>query len=167
MVWTPYCLPLWNVHHYYPGDAAVDWVGVNIYSVHHHNGNPDKPADWEDPQWFLNQFYRRYAKRKPIQVSEFATTHVCQACGEYTTEFAIGKMERMYEGLRKRFPRVKSIYWFSWDTISGGSAENNYSIFADPEKLATYRRMIASDYFLSRMPEGEYYSLVPASPSAP
>jgi hypothetical protein len=164
MVWTPYCLPLYNLRDYYPGDEAVDWVGVNIYSVHHHNGNPDKPAQGEDPTYFLQQVYSRYARRKPIQVSEFASTHVCAACGEDTPDFAIRKMQQMYLSLPKRFPRVKMIYWFSWDTIAGGTAENNYSVVDNPEILESYRRIIASSYFLPRIPEGEYWELQPEPP---
>ena len=67
-------------------------------------------------------------------------------------QFAVQKMSALYPTLRTRFPRVKMIYWFSWDTISGGSAENNYSVAADEAVLASYQRMIRSPYFLTRLP---------------
>ncbi|HTE18897.1 MAG TPA: hypothetical protein VK689_11035, partial [Armatimonadota bacterium] len=91
------------------------------------------------------------------QISEYAATHACKACGQYTADFAMSKMIRMYRSLPTRFPRVKMIYWFSWDTISGKSAENNYAVTDDPVICDTYRRLIAPDYFLSRIPEGEYW----------
>jgi glycosyl hydrolase family 26 len=152
MVWTPYCTPLRPIPDYYPGDDVVDWVGVNVYSVHHHDGDLDHPAHREDPTELLEPIYELYADRKPIQISEYAATHFCKACGEYTADFAMDKMIHMYRSLPDRFPRVKMIYWFSWDTVSGKSAENNYAVTDDPVIRDTYRRLVAPDYFLSRMP---------------
>jgi hypothetical protein len=157
MVWTPYCSPLRPIPDYYPGDDAVDWVGVNIYSVHHHDGSLHHPAHHEDPAELLQPIYDLYADRKPIQISEYASTHFCKACGQYTADFAMAKMIEMYRSLEKRFPRVKSIYWFSWDTVTGKSAENNYAVTDDPVIRDTYRRLIAPEYFLPRIPEGEYW----------
>jgi hypothetical protein len=151
MVWTPYCTPKNPIPAYYPGDDAVDWVGVNIYSVHHHNGDLAMPADKEDPLALLQPIYDRYAKRKPIQISEYAATNFCQACQESMPEFAINKMRRMYSALPTRFPRVKMIYWFSWDTISGGAAENNYAVTGNEAVLSTYRHLTQNRYFLPRI----------------
>jgi len=167
MVWTPYCTPLGSIPDYYPGDDAVDWVGVNVYSVHHHDGDRNHPAHWEDPAKLLQPIYDLYADRKPIQISEYASTHFCKACGEYTADFAMDKMIRMYRSLPARFPRVKSIYWFSWDTVSGKSAENNYAVTDDPVIRDTYRRLVAPDYFLPRIPEGEYWRQHPVPHGQP
>ncbi len=168
MVWTPYCTPAATALQYYPGHWAVDWVGVNIYSVHHHNGKRDAPAHEEDPTEFLQFFYDRFARHKPIQISEYASTHFCLACDSVTEQFAIEKMERLYTHLQQRFPRVKGIYWFSWDTIKGGAAENNYSLVENARKLDAYRRLIRPTYFLPRLEEGEFYVLrdVPADDNA-
>ena len=152
MVWTPYCSPARPIPDYYPGDDAVDWVGVNIYSVHHHDGNLHHPAHREDPAELLQPLYDLYADRKPIQISEYAATHFCKACGEYTADFAMDKMIRMYRSLPTRFPRVKMVYWFSWDTVSGKAAENNYAVTDDPVIRDTYRRLVAPEYYLSRFP---------------
>jgi hypothetical protein len=151
MVWTPYCTPLGPIPDYYPGDDAVDWVGVNVYSVHHHDGSRHHPAHREDPAELLRPIYELYADRKPIQISEYASTHFCKACGEYTADFAMDKMIRMYRSLPRDFPRVKMIYWFSWDTVSGKAAENNYAVTDDPVIRDTYRRLVAPDYFHARM----------------
>lgn len=153
MVWTPYCTPVRPIPDYYPGDDAVDWVGVNIYSVHHHNGRTDMPADQEDPLALLKPIYDRFAARKPIQVSEYAATNYCQACNEAMPDFAIRKMRRMYSALPAKFPRVKMIYWFSWDTISEGAAENNYAVTSNPVILEEYRRLTGGAYFLPRVAE--------------
>lgn len=149
MVWTPFAEPQANIASYYPGDDAVDWVGVNIYSVYVNNGNPLRPASQKDPLAWLQFMYDNYAGRKPIHVSEFAATIRCRGTGEDTVDFAIDKITRFYDGIRERFPRVKSVNYFVWDTIRAKRANNNYSFIDDGRVLAAYRKMVANDYFLS------------------
>jgi hypothetical protein len=167
MVWTPYCMPNDKIPYYYPGDAAVDWVGVNIYSVHHHNGRRTLPAGHEDPTRLLEPIYRRYAARKPIQISEYAATTFCRACKTAMPAFAIAKMQKMYGSLPTRFPRVKMIYWFSWDTIASGAAENNYSVASNEQVLATYRNLVRQPYFLARLPQAPARAKEAANPLIP
>ena len=166
LVWTPYCLPQHNIDRYYPGDDYVDWVGINLYSVHHHDGREDRPAYREDPTDLLAGVYRRYADRKPIQISEFAATHYCLACNDYVDDFAITKMRQLYRALPARFPRVKMIYWFSWDTVAGKSAENNYAVTDDPRVRDAYYRLIAPDYFRPRFEPRRHWTekVVPLAP---
>ncbi len=166
MVWTPYVLPKEYIAPYYPGDEAVDWVGVNIYSVHHHNGRKDKPAAWEDPIRMLRWMYGRYAKRKPIQISEYGATHYCLACDREMPGFAVAKTRRFYEGLPKEYPRAKMVYYFSVDTAAQQIAENNYGLLSSPPFLAEYQRLIATPYYMSRISKGEYWTRkrVPLAP---
>lgn len=151
MVWTPFARPTSNIESYYPGDAWVDWVGVNIYSVYVHNGNRNLPAAGENPVDFLRFVYDTYSSRKPIHVSEFAATVECRGTGEQTVDFAIAKSKSFYEALRKDFPRVKSVNWFSLDTIKAGLANNDYSLLSNGRMLAQYRQLIADDHFLSQV----------------
>jgi thiol-disulfide isomerase/thioredoxin len=151
MVWTPFCEPRRLIEQYYPGDEWVDWVGVNIYSVYVHDGNPLRPASQEDPVEFLRYIYDTYAERKPIHISEFAATISCKGSAQDTVDFAIAKMTRFYTALRDHFPRVKSVNWFCLDTIRKKLANNNYSILQDHRVLATYSNLVKDDYFLSRV----------------
>jgi hypothetical protein len=148
MVWTPFATPMSTIPAYYPGDEYVDWVGVNIYSVHHHDNDPRKPAG-EDPRDLLKFVYDRYSARKPIQISEYAATHYCRACGRRLVDFAISRMSVLYASLPKQWPRVKMINWFSVDAAATGLADNDYSLTSEPRILETYRRIIARPRFLS------------------
>lgn len=152
MVWCPFATPQRTIPDYYPGDDWVDWVGVNIYSVHHYDGDPKKPAH-DDPVELLRYVYDRYADRKPIAICEYAATHYCAACGQDVTEFGLRQMTRLYEALPKQFPRVKLINWFCVDTVGTGLASNNYSLTASPAFLERYRQLTASPYFLGRIPD--------------
>lgn len=151
MVWTPFAEPAKYIPEYYPGDDAVDWVGVNIYAVYVHNGDPTRISKDEDPVSFLKTVYDLYGDRKPIHISEFAATIYCKGTATETVDWAIEKMTRFYTALREQFPRVKSVNWFCLDTIQTGLANNNYSLLADGRVLAAYRQLVANKYFLSRV----------------
>ncbi len=152
MVWCPFATPQATIDQYYPGDEWVDWVGVNIYSVHHYDGDITKPA-LDDPRELLQYVYDRYAPRKPIAICEYAATHYCAACGQDVTAFGLEQMTRLYESLPTRFPRVKMITWFCVDTVGSGLASNDYSLTGSPAFLERYRTLIADDYFLGRIPD--------------
>lgn len=152
MVWCPFATPQRTITEYYPGDEWVDWVGVNIYSVHHYDGDPTKPA-LDDPVELLRYVYDRYADRKPIAICEYAATHFCAACGQDVTDFGLKQMTKLYEALPTQFPRVKMISWFCVDTVGTGLASNNYSLTCSPEFLERYRRLVANPYFLGRLPD--------------
>jgi hypothetical protein len=160
LVWSPYCTPRRPIPWYYPGDEYVDWVGVNLYSVHHHDNDIRQPSDQEDPRDLLRFVYDLYSDRKPIMISEYAATHYCLACQQPTVGFALEKMKLLYQSLPTQFPRVKMINWFNWDTIQGGAAANNYALTDDERILQLYRQLIGSPYFLGRFPSGQ----VPGAP---
>jgi hypothetical protein len=151
MVWTPFAEPARLIPEFYPGDEWVDWVGVNIYSVYVHNGDPNMPSHEEDPVAFLKTVYDLYADRKPIHISEFAATVWCKGTKQDTVEWAIEKTKRFYTALREQFPRVKSVNWFCLDTVGAGLASNNYSLLSDGRMLANYRQIVSDRYFLSRV----------------
>jgi len=153
MVWCPFSMPRRTIEPYYPGDEYVDWVGVNIYSVHHHDGDPTRPGG-EDPRDELQYVYDLYAARKPLQICEYAATHYCGACNTWVPSFAVLRAQELYRSLPTRFPRVKMIDWFSVDTIGEGLAANNYSVTEDPTLLASYHELVADPYFLDTCPPG-------------
>lgn len=94
---------------------------------------------------FLNDNF----PNKPIHISEFASTFRCAGTNQDTVEFGIQKMTRFYNAIKDEFPRVKSVNWFLWDTITGKKANNNYSFLEDGRALLAYRNTINDPYFLS------------------
>ena len=148
MVWCVFATPIRTITRYYPGDEYVDWVGVNIYSVHRHDGDPNKPAG-EDPRHLLEFVYETYADRKPIQISEYAATHYCRATDQKLVDFAIGRMSVLYASLPKQLTRVKMINWFSVDAAADRLADNNYALTSEERVLETYARLVSHPHFLS------------------
>lgn len=151
MVWTPFAEPQRDIPKYYPGDDAVDWVGINIYSVYVNDGDPNRPAYNKDPLQQLRFIYDTYSARKPIHISEFAATVQCKGTGLDTVDFAISKMTRFYLGLKNQFPRVKAVNWFCLDTIRAGLANNNYSFLQNGRVLNVYSKIVGDPYFLSKV----------------
>ncbi len=164
MVWCPFATPQSTIASYYPGDDWVDWVGVNLYSVHHYDGEVGKPA-LDDPRDMVRYVYDLYADRKPIAICEYAATHFCAGCGQDVTEFGLAQMTKLYEALERDFPRVKMINWFSVDTATNGLAHNDYSVTNSEPILARYRQLIASPWFLTEI-EGSPEQMIALLPPA-
>jgi hypothetical protein len=157
MAWVPNVIPEEKIDAYYPGDDYVDWVGVNAYTVHHHNNSLEHPAEHENPADLLRWIYDRYADRKPIMIGEYAATHYCKADGKELPQFAADKLRTLYASLPRLYPRVKAIHWYDIDNTShrvrAGRDTNNFSLTDDETVLGAYRSAVRSPYFLPRVPK--------------
>jgi hypothetical protein len=142
MVWTVLTVPEKPIGHFYPGDAYVDWVGVNVYNVKYHNGNEDEPAAFEDPLDLLNNVYNQYSARKPIQLSEFGVTHYNTTDHAHDIGFASAKIKRLYGSLERKYPRVKAVFYFDVNNVTAYNKSrrvNDYSIATEPVLREAYR----------------------------
>jgi len=151
LVWCPYTTPQREIPRYFPGDDAVDWVGVNFYNVTHHDHNVNAEAIYEHPTVLLSYVYRKYSARKPIMICEYAATHRSSTLDYDCPDFARRKIRTLYARLPERFPRVKCINYFDGNNLDllPHRAHNDYSVTNDPTVLATYRQAIAPAYYLS------------------
>ncbi len=151
MVWCPYAMPTGPIRDYYPGDDAVDWVGVNLYNVTYFNQDPRTPAHHVEPDHLLSYVYRTYSARKPIMIGEYATTHFSALENRYVISFATENIQRLYRLLPIRFPRVKAIHYFNSNNLQLAHRVNNdYRVTSDPKVLAAYQSAISGPYFLSQ-----------------
>lgn len=159
MVWAPNATPASTIHDYYPGDAYVDWVGVNFYSVPFFNGDPNQPADGQNPLDLMDEVYDNYADRKPMMIAETATSHFTSVGNQDVTDFGVTKMRMLYHGLQMKYPRVKAVHWFSVDTLTAtyvneGRRLNNFSLSANERMMQAYRTIMQDPYFLSDVVNG-------------
>ncbi len=154
MVWTVFTFPQSTIQKFYPGDEYVDWVGVNIYNVIYHNNNINFLAAHEDPLKLLDYVYNTYSDRKPIQISEYGATHYTITDNKYYEDFAISKISRMYNGIRTKYPRVKSIFYFNVNNLVNapeGRRINNYALTDNKNILKTYSNLINNNHFLDNI----------------
>jgi len=160
MVWCPNAIPEDEINAYYPGEDAVDWVGVNFYSVPYNDANRARGAEWRHPADSLDYVYRSYASRHPIMVGEWAASHHSVVDNVDRPEFAANKIGQFYSALPRLYPRVKAVHWLSMNTIqhaSGARKLNNYSLLDHPEVTLAYGRAVGSEYFLGQAPAGETF----------
>jgi hypothetical protein len=129
-VWSPN----WNSHpdatwntiaDYYPGDSAVDWVGVSGY------------ADTQAPADMFDEVYATYAGHKPIILTEVAVVdHGGRTKADWIIEFAAWVRTR---------PGIGAVVWFDTDTHPGSTEK--WRIDSPATALAAYRSMAADPAF--------------------
>ncbi|WP_284236974.1 glycoside hydrolase family 26 protein [Paenibacillus glycanilyticus] len=154
MVWTVLNVPERPIEDYYPGDAYVDWVGINIYNVKYHNGNLKERSAFEDPLQMMDYVYNRFSRSKPIQLSEYGATHYTVTDDKRDNAFAISKINRLYMNLQELYPRVKAVYYFDVNNIEEYNEVrriNDYSITGERQLIGAYKQATASPYYLSRI----------------
>jgi hypothetical protein len=157
MVWCPNDIPEDRITAYYPGREAVDWVGVNFYSVLYNDGDRARSADWRNPADSLRFVYHTYSRIHPIMVGEWAATHLSVVDRVEKADFAEAKIAQLYTALPRLYPRVKAVNWLSMNTIEHampGRQLNDFSLLANPSVASMYRGMVAPAYFLSTVVPG-------------
>ena len=155
-VWCPADSPEKGLDAYFPGDDAVDWVGVNFYSVLYNDGDRGRAAAWRHPEDSLDYVYRRYAGRHPMMVGEWAATHRSVVDGTPRSDFARDKIGEFYAAVPRLYPRVKAVHWLSADTIryaQGSRRLNDFTLLGDETVASAYRTATAEPFYLGRIGE--------------
>lgn len=159
MVWSPGDVPRYSMSAYYPGDDAVDWVGVNMYTMPYGDGQPSLPGFGTSPVERLEEVYRLYADRKPIMISETGVALKTNRDGKSHSQWALANLDRLYEVVPKKYPRVKAITYFNVNMTTRESL-NDYLLRDDPAMMAAYKSIIRNPYYLDKVETG-------AKPEAP
>lgn len=113
---------------YYPGDAYVDWTGVDGYNWGTKNGG------WQTFQQVFREIYPLLAARKkPIMIGEMSSAQVGGDKGKWIDE--------IIPTLRASFPLIKCLVWFDINK------EADWRISSSPESEAAFIRMAKDLYF--------------------
>lgn len=160
MVWCPFETPVSIMNDYYPGDEAVDWVGVNIYSVPYWNDDPKQPAAWRNPADALRYVYETYSEKHPIMICEYAASHRSSLDQMDRSELARTKMAQFYSALPRIYPRVKAVCWLSMNAIKHaipGRQSNDYSLLGDENVRRRYEELLSVEpHYLRTLELGEW-----------
>ena len=155
MVWMPMPGDLNVIQEYYPGPDAVDWVGLSLYSVPFENGDLTKSRLQAHPLEVIDGFYRRYAPRHPIQLSEYASSSRSGASPQQDfSAYAAQQLREVYWGAWLKYPRLKNINWLDIDMhtdplVRQGQVErrNDYRLFSNPAKWKAFTELRQQDAF--------------------
>ena len=134
-VWSPNATDVpaarWNHWtRYYPGNAYVDWVGVDGY-----NWGTTRPwSSWTSFAHLVQPIYADYAGRKPIMVAETASA---EHGGSKAAWFhSIRKV------LPRRFPDIAALVYFE------AHKEVNWTVHSSAAALTSFRALANNRYFL-------------------
>jgi hypothetical protein len=155
MVWCPADIPEDRIASYYPGKDAVDWVGLNFYSVLYNDGDRSRAAEWRHPADQIRYVYNTYSKVHPMMIGEWAASHRSVVDDVARPDFAINKIGQFYAAIPRMYPRMKAVHWLSMNTIEHalpGRQLNDFSLLADSTVAAKYKEMVSSPYYLDNVP---------------
>jgi hypothetical protein len=141
---------------YYPGDDAVDWVGMSLY--HWGSSYPWGANALPEPGKFaalltgqyrgtigdetaVPDFYSTYANahHKPVAITETAAFFAPSRPGDETAIKAAWSKQVFDPSITTRFPRLEMINWFEWDKYeSEVKAEVNWTVTRRPDLASTF-----------------------------
>jgi hypothetical protein len=91
----------WNHwKNYYPGEAYVDWVGIDGYNW----GDTQSWSSWSSFPTLFAAVYRDYAPSKPIMIAETASAEQGGSKASWITSTGAT--------LKKQFPGIAALVWF-------------------------------------------------------
>jgi hypothetical protein len=136
-VWSPNASDVpaapWNHWtRYYPGDAYVDWVGIDGYNW----GSSQSWSSWTSFASLIAPVYADYAGRKPIMVAETASA---EQGGDKSAW-----LDAVRDVLKTRFQHVGALVYFDQNK------ETNWSVTSSPAALRSFRALARDPYFAPR-----------------
>jgi hypothetical protein len=144
-VWAP-AIPQGNYASYYPGDAAVDWIGFDVYN----RGTCQSPTRWQSFRdmlhWSLTgeDFYAwAAAKGKPMYASETGSAEQAPAGSNppdkptWVRQFLLGL---------KSHP---AIHAWNQEEYVDANGTCNWRVDSSAATLAAFKEILADPYFLA------------------
>jgi hypothetical protein len=128
----------WNaMASYYPGDAYVDWVGIDFYGL-----------KWGDdpPDVALDRVYVPWGATKPIMIGETAAAD----CSNYAAGTTMTKDQwttALFAAMGAR-PNVHAFFWFNQN--NSGEADWRITSCPSPAAQNAYRAGVAGPQYLTR-----------------
>ncbi|WP_284548372.1 glycoside hydrolase family 26 protein [Aestuariimicrobium sp. T2.26MG-19.2B] len=146
---------------YYPGDAAVDWVGMSLY--HWGNTYPWGANVVAEPDKFVRQltgtytgaggndlavpdFYAEYAvgRSKPLAIAE--TAALVNTERDASNALAIKQewwQQVLAADIPTRFPALRMVNWFEWDKYEAEvRARVDWTVTQDPDVRAAFAKAL-------------------------
>lgn len=124
-----------NWRNYYPGDAYVDWVGIDGY-----NWGTVGDNVWQSPESIFGPIYRDYAGRKPIMLAE---TSSVEAGGSKATWVS------SLSAWVKTHPAVQALVWFDTNL---SATRLDWRVDSSPAALAAFKSLGKDSWFLRTSP---------------
>jgi Glycosyl hydrolase family 26 len=141
---------------YYPGDAYVDWTGIDTYNW---GRNPAQPDRWINPDQTITPTLNRVkeiAPGKPVVILENASS-----------EFGGNKADWIAEMLGTylpHHPEIKAYLWFNWNFQKHNGLRADWPIESSAPAQQAFRKGIQSSFYRSTPPALPNLTKVPLPP---
>jgi hypothetical protein len=136
-VWSPNAsdVPAASWNHwtrYYPGDAYVDWVGIDGYNW----GTTQPWSSWTSLASMIGPIYADYAGRKPIMVAETASAERGGDKAQW--------LDAVRDALKTHFRGVAALVYFD------ENKETSWAVDSSADALRSFRALAQDPYFAAR-----------------
>lgn len=125
---------------YYPGDAYVDWTGLDSYNW---GLNPAQPDRWVTPDQTISptlKIIRELAPTKPVAIVETAASEY----GGNKTDW----IREMLTTYLPHHPEIKAYLWFNWNFPKNG-IRADWPIESSAPAQQQFRQAVQSGFFAS------------------
>ncbi|HMI81377.1 MAG TPA: glycosyl hydrolase, partial [Solirubrobacterales bacterium] len=144
VTWTWVVNSIWfdpesNPTPYYPGDAYVDWTGLDSYNW---GRNPAQPDKWITPEQTITptlKIIREVAPTKPVAIVENASSEFGGNKADWVRE--------MLETYLPHHPEIKAYLWFNWPFLKGDN-RSDWPIESSAPAQQQFRRSIQSGLYV-------------------
>lgn len=125
----------WNAAvNYYPGDAYVDWIGIDGYNF--------GQGDWQSFEQLFAAAYATFESYgKPLMISEFASAD----------DLVLSKADWITDAflqIRTNYQLLRIFVWFNKDK------ERDWRVNSSAPALAAYKTALNNSYFKENPPSG-------------
>jgi hypothetical protein len=140
---------------YYPGDAYVDWVGMDAYNW---GKNPIQPDIWLSPEQAIGPTLTVLEEitDKPIALTEVASSEHGGNKASWIRDFL--------DSYLPNHPNIKAMIWFNWNILQGG-LRYDWPIESSEAAEQAFREGIQSSEYLSQRPPLTALTRVPMPPA--
>ena len=115
----------------FPGDAYVDWIGLECYNW---GGNPGHT--WQSLSTVLGPSYTEAAalSSRPMMLSEVSSAEQGGSKADWITQGLLSTIPQS-------FPRVRAVVWFDWNE------QYDWRINSSSASLSAFRAAVASPLY--------------------
>ncbi|HET7506917.1 MAG TPA: choice-of-anchor D domain-containing protein [Solirubrobacterales bacterium] len=127
---------------YYPGDAYVDWVGMDAYNW---GKNLIQPDIWLSPEQAIGPTLTVLEEitDKPVALTEVASSEYGGNKASWARDFL--------DSYLPSHPNIKAMIWFNWNILQGG-LRYDWPIESSVTAEQAFRDSIQSSEYLSQRP---------------
>jgi hypothetical protein len=129
---------------HYPGDAFVDWIGVDLLATVGENG---KHSDVFN---VLDYYYYSRQKTKPIMITKFGAAYYSKNNNKYYADEAILTLNSTISKIKNYYPRVKAFIYADFT-----EGDNDFSVTENNLTLQNYASAVDSRFFLEKIDDSD------------